>query len=147
MAKAKKASSDEKLDILIGLVGSLVTALNSNKQEKEPVAGEEVVVEEKKRRGRPSKKAPVQTPTVKAGRPNRFESMAEFHLHKEDTVKFDKKVWKGKKPAERGVRASNRIEIKCSECPKMCSVWPEEIAFDTPYRCNNCMKRRGGGRN
>lgn len=74
----------------------------------------------------------------KGGRPNLFLKMEDFHAHKEDT-KIDKKLWGRKKPAPRGTREIELVEIACRVCEDICEVRPEEISPEGQYVCNECI--------
>jgi hypothetical protein len=147
---AKRAASKE--DQIISLLESLVSRVErleagTSNSDDTVVTTTSITVEPntssettKPKRGRPKK--PPEVKQEKNVRPNLFEKMPEFNSHKSDT-KIDKKLWGKNKPTPRRPK-SERMEIKCSCCPKMCKVLPQEIMPGSPYRCNDCIVGRRG---
>ena len=72
---------------------------------------------------------------------NKFESMAEFRMHKED-VAIDKKLSKHP-PVDRS-REFDLVEATCRICGKKESV-PPSLVFEGParYKCNRCSATSG----
>lgn len=72
---------------------------------------------------------------------NKFESMPEFRMHKEDTV-IDKKLSKHD-PVER-TREFEFVDVVCRVCGRKESVSPH-LVFDGParYKCNRCSATSG----
>lgn len=72
---------------------------------------------------------------------NKFDSMMESRMHKDD-VEIDKKLNKyGPTPRTRGFQP---ISVKCRVCGKTEKINPVLLA-DTPdrYKCNNCSRSAG----
>jgi hypothetical protein len=72
---------------------------------------------------------------------NKFESMAEFRMHKEDTV-IDKQLAKHA-PVER-TREFEFVDVVCRICGRKESV-PPHLVFEGPtrYKCNRCSATSG----
>ena len=72
---------------------------------------------------------------------NKFESMTEFRMHKED-VAIDKKLSKHP-PVDRS-REFDLVEATCRICGKKESV-PPSLVFEGParYKCNRCSATSG----
>lgn len=72
---------------------------------------------------------------------NKFESMSEFGMHKEDAA-VDKKLCKA--PPVARLRDFEFIDVKCRVCGKTENVAPS-LVFDSPsrYKCNNCSTQSG----
>lgn len=76
-----------------------------------------------------------------SGSTNKFEQMAEFRMHKEDTV-VDKALCKN--PPVARTRDFEMINVTCRVCGKSETISPS-LLFDTPsrYKCNNCATQAG----
>jgi hypothetical protein len=72
---------------------------------------------------------------------NKFLSMPEFAMHKEDT-KVDRMLCKN--PPVSRARQFSMIEVVCRVCGRKESVSPN-LVFDSPsrYKCNNCSTQAG----
>jgi hypothetical protein len=72
---------------------------------------------------------------------NKFESMSEFVMHKEDT-ELDKKLCKA--PPVARLRDFEFVDVTCRICGKTENVAPS-LVFDSPsrYKCNNCSTQSG----
>ena len=72
---------------------------------------------------------------------NKFESMPEFRMHKED-VSIDKKLSKHP-PVDRS-REFDLVDATCRICGKKESV-PPSLVFEGParYKCNRCSATSG----
>lgn len=77
----------------------------------------------------------------KAPSTNKFESMREFSMHKEDTV-IDKAL--SKHPPVARNREYEEIEATCRICGKTEKVNPDLILEGrSRYKCNNCATQAG----
>lgn len=132
MAKRAATKEDKIIALLEGLV-SRVEKLESNNSTPKPE-----VSQQKPKRGRP-KKAAVNK-HEKDGRPNLFESMAEFNDYK-DLSKENEKIKKKRRPPIRRPRFEP-MTMPCSVCKKSCKVSPGELMPDSPYRCSDCITGR-----
>ena len=72
---------------------------------------------------------------------NKFESMMEKHLHKED-IEIDKKL-KKYEPTPR-IRTFDPLKVTCRVCGKSDKINPA-LLQDSPerYKCNNCARSAG----
>ncbi|MAR21719.1 MAG: hypothetical protein CMD25_07225 [Flavobacteriales bacterium] len=102
-----------------------------------PEDNEEVVEEE------PVKESPIKNRASRRPQQteNKFDSMMEAHLHKED-IEIDKKLKKFD-PTPR-IRRFDPINVSCRVCGKTESINPA-LLQDTPerYKCNNCARSAG----
>lgn len=82
------------------------------------------------------KRLPNQSATT-----NRFEQMAEFGMHKEDTA-LDKALCKN--PPVARTRDFEMLNVTCRICGKTETISPS-LLFDSPsrYKCNNCSTQAG----
>ena len=71
---------------------------------------------------------------------NKFESMPERNMFKEDT-KIDKKL-RVVDPCPR-TRSLNTIEVSCRVCGKKDRINPVLVHEPTRYKCNGCAKSGG----
>lgn len=73
---------------------------------------------------------------------NKFLSMPEMVMHKEDTVKFDRKVIK--QPPTPRLRTYNAIEVTCRSCGKKGKINPALLVDSVErYKCNTCSTSAG----
>lgn len=82
-------------------------------------------------------------PTQKdrTGRQNRFESMMESKLHKEDTA-IDKKL--AVNPPTPRLRKFRHIDVQCRVCGKKESISPSLLTDSADrYKCNKCSTSPG----
>jgi hypothetical protein len=71
---------------------------------------------------------------------NKFESMPEFNMCKED-LEFDRKV---KKPAPSArLRDYEPIKVRCRVCGKNEKVAPDLVESIERYKCNKCSTGAG----
>lgn len=72
---------------------------------------------------------------------NKFETMSEFRMHKEDVV-IDKQLSKHP-PVDRS-REFDLVDVSCRVCGKKESV-PPGLVFEGParYKCNRCSATSG----
>ena len=88
------------------------------------------------------KSSPIQTRDRKPRQTeNKFESMMEKNLHKED-IEIDKKL-KKYDPTPR-IRAFDPLKVVCRVCGKQENINPS-LLTDTVdrYKCNNCARSAG----
>jgi hypothetical protein len=80
--------------------------------------------------------------TTSAGSSNKFESMSEFSMHKEDS-NIDKVLSK-LPPVARTREEAEPVDVVCRVCGKKETVSPSLI-FDSisRYKCNNCATQSG----
>jgi hypothetical protein len=71
---------------------------------------------------------------------NKFLSMPEFSMHKEDS-KLDK-ILCNKPPVARS-RENSMIDVVCRVCGKKESVSPSLADAPSRYKCNNCSTQAG----
>lgn len=77
-------------------------------------------------------------------RPNNFLKMPEAKSKNTDK-KFDKKVWKGLEPVERGARVLEDIRTNCAGCGKKITIPASLVVKGTRYKCNKCASIPGSG--
>lgn len=88
---------------------------------------------------------PVRTKTGKSNfsraRPNKFESMSEKGMHKDDT-EIDKKL--SKHPPVARARDFQTIRVKCRVCGDEQDVSPSLVTSEVSrYKCNKCSVSAG----
>lgn len=138
------------------MIAILSNALDNDEDDIEEV--EEVVAPKKrttkKAAKKTSKKATPKTknnkiktrksPVQKSGFVNEFESMPEFHMHKEDT-QIDKKLWSKLKPTKRKEKYTP-VNVRCRVCGKEEDVNPAILINNNKegrYKCNDCSSSPG----
>jgi hypothetical protein len=72
---------------------------------------------------------------------NKFDSMSEKDLHKQDT-EIDKKLWGNNRPTERS-RQSSVVSVRCRVCGKTEQVSAMIIDSAERYKCNKCATTSG----
>jgi hypothetical protein len=73
---------------------------------------------------------------------NKFLAMPEMIMHKEDTLKFDKKVVV--QPPTPRLRSYNAIEVTCRSCGKKDKINPVLLVDSVErYKCNTCSTSAG----
>ena len=91
----------------------------------------------------PVKRVRKSNPKTKQTKPkskNKFESMPEFSMCKED-LEFDNKV---KKPLPSArLRSFEPIKVKCRVCGKSEKVAPDLVESIERYKCNKCSTGAG----
>jgi len=139
-----------KLDMLIGAIGNLVTVLKPKpkKTALDYDGGEDgvlVVPSPPKRKYVKNKKEVVVAPTKTRRTPiftgNKFSEMSEFDQCKEDT-KIDKKLNKGKtarKKRGRGEIRNSNVEVECKKCGKVSTQNSNYIVL-SDFVCDNCIR-------
>lgn len=78
--------------------------------------------------------------STKTKKPNKFESMPEFGMCKED-LEFDRKV-KKPQPSAR-LREFEPIKVRCRVCGKNEKVAPDLVESIERYKCNKCSTGAG----
>lgn len=131
----------EQIKILISLLQKMVDNTDNNKTEKPDVVPKErtTTIKTKNR-----KKINDQSKEAKAKNNrsiNKFESMSEFRMHKDDSL-IDKKLSKIEPVAR--MREFDFIDVVCRVCGKKENIAPA-LLFDIPsrYKCNNCSTNAG----
>lgn len=71
---------------------------------------------------------------------NKFETMSEFSLHKEDS-KIDRKLCKN--PPVARSREFEPVVVVCRACGEKDSVSPSLIYNESTYKCNSCCSGKG----
>ena len=94
---------------------------------------EDVVESKPQRKKTKPKKEPSTT--------NKFDSMAEKNMHKQDTA-IDKKLWGNNQPTER-TRKFQAVTVRCRVCGKTEQVSPSLIESQERYKCNRCAGASG----
>lgn len=89
---------------------------------------------------RTRKSSPRAKSKPKVSQSNKFESMAEFKMCKED-LEFDRKV-KKPPPSER-LRDFEPIKVRCRVCGKNEKVAPDLVESIDRYKCNKCSTGAG----
>lgn len=118
----------EQIKGLIALLQSLVPEDDqANQEQPEPIASK------MKTKSRGSKKKTKEDD-------NKFLSMPEFSMHKEDS-KIDK-ILCNKLPVARS-REYAMIDVVCRICGKKESVNPSLADSPARYKCNNCSTQAG----
>ena len=80
-------------------------------------------------------------PKATNGRPNKFESMMEARLHKED-IEVDKKL--SVNPPTPRLRKFQYINVTCRVCGKKESISPSLLTDSADrYKCNKCSASPG----
>lgn len=78
---------------------------------------------------------------AKDERPNKFLEMAEFSMHKADSI-IDKKL--AVQPPTPRTRKFTPIKVKCRVCGKEEEINPSLLASDKErYKCNKCSAIAG----
>lgn len=73
---------------------------------------------------------------------NKFLSMPEMRMHKDDTIKFDKKVIKN--PPTPRMREYNTVDVTCRSCGKKETISPLLLVDSVDrYKCNTCSTNAG----
>jgi hypothetical protein len=79
--------------------------------------------------------------TINAQLKNKFESMSEFSMHKDD-CKLDQKL--NKQPPVARTREFDPITVTCRICSKKETVSPLLVSEGPArYKCNNCSTQAG----
>lgn len=97
---------------------------------------DEPVPVQKTRRSTSQRKAKTSKPKSK----NKFESMPEFNMCKED-LEFDRKV--KKPPPSARLRDFEPIKVRCRVCGKNEKVAPDLVESIERYKCNKCSTGAG----
>lgn len=71
---------------------------------------------------------------------NKFDSMSEFRMHKDD-VEIDKKL--KVQPTTKRTRTYQPLKVKCRVCGKEESVNPALVDSRDRYKCNKCCSSPG----
>ena len=97
---------------------------------------ESKIPQKQNKRAKPKKKEPTRQAST-----NKFDSMLEKTMHKED-IEIDKKL--AKHPPSARSREFVPVEATCRVCGKTESVNPALI-YDAPnrYKCNKCSRTPG----
>lgn len=74
-------------------------------------------------------------------RPNKFLSMPEMSMHKDD-VKIDQKL--SVQPPCPRTRSFEPVEVRCRSCGKTEKVNPAILDSADRYKCNKCSTMAGG---
>lgn len=116
----------EKEDImaLIAILQKGLTDEDSDVEYEEPK-------KQKKSKGRAKKEETI----------NKFDSMPEKNMHKQDTI-IDKKLWGDNKPTER-TRSFQTVSVRCRICGKSEDINPSLIDSVERYKCNKCATVSG----
>jgi hypothetical protein len=120
----------EKEDIM-----ALIAILQKGLTDEESDVEYEEPKKQKKSRGRPKKSS------KKEQKLNKFDSMPEKNMHKQDTI-IDKKLWGDNKPTER-TRSFQTVSVRCRICGKAEDVNPSLIDSVERYKCNKCATVSG----
>lgn len=72
---------------------------------------------------------------------NKFDSMAERNMHKQDT-EIDKKLWGNNQPIERN-REFQQVAVQCRVCGKEDTVNSILVEGKERYKCNKCASSSG----
>jgi len=83
---------------------------------------------------------PVQT-SSKSKNNNKFTSMPEFSMHKDDSD-LDKKLHKNVAPIQR-VREYQPVNVRCRICGKTENINPGLVTSYDRYKCNRCSGTSG----
>lgn len=87
-----------------------------------------------------TRRSSTRSKQTKPKQTNKFESMPEFNMCKED-LEFDKKV---KKPLPSArLRDFEPIKVKCRVCGKSEKVAPDLVESIERYKCNKCSTGAG----
>lgn len=134
-------NNPENVKLLITLLQSLLPQADNTTSAQEPDQTEPT--------GRKPKTAPTKLKTKSRQRKrstedefdNKFASMPEFNMHKEDAV-VDKKL--SKHPPVARMREFEPVEVTCRVCGRTEVVSPGLI-FEgaSRYKCNNCATQAG----
>ena len=80
------------------------------------------------------------TKTKKKKALNKFDSMPEFRMHKDD-VEIDKKL--KVQPTTKRIRTYQPLKVRCRICGKEESVNPALVESRERYKCNKCCSSPG----
>ena len=132
----------EQIRALISLLQKMVGDADKNEIEKKTVVPKERTTTIKtKNRKRANDQSNVTKPKNNQAAINKFESMSEFRMHKDDSL-IDKKLSKIEPVAR--MRDFDFIDVVCRVCGKKENIAPA-LLFDIPsrYKCNNCSTSAG----
>lgn len=132
----------EQIKALISLLQKMVAETDNKEIEKNSVVPKERTATIKtKNRKRVSDQSKETKSKNKQTGINKFESMSEFRMHKDDSV-IDKKLSKVEPVAR--MREFDFIDVVCRVCGKKENIAPS-LLFDIPsrYKCNNCSTSAG----
>lgn len=127
-------NNPENVKLLINLLQSLLPDNHVNEQE--PVKTQPVKKSKLKTKSRQRRKSKTDEEFE-----NKFASMPEFSMHKEDTS-IDKKLCKH--PPVARMREFEPVEVTCRLCGRTEVVSPG-LVFEgaARYKCNNCATQAG----
>ena len=132
----------EQIKVLISLLQKMIADTDNNKTEKPDVVPKERTTTIKtKNRKRVSDQSKETKSKNNQTSTNKFESMSEFRMHKDDSL-IDKKLSKIEPVAR--MREFDFIDVVCRVCGKKENIAPA-LLFDIPsrYKCNNCSTSAG----
>ena len=132
----------EQIKVLISLLQKMIADTDNNKTEKPDVVPKERTTTIKtKNRKRVSDQSKETKSKNNQTSTNKFESMSEFRMHKDDSL-IDKKLSKIEPVAR--MRDFDFIDVVCRVCGKKENIAPA-LLFDIPsrYKCNNCSTSAG----
>ena len=72
---------------------------------------------------------------------NKFDSMSERNMHRQDS-KIDKLLWGETQPTDRG-RSSGLIQVRCRVCGKNEEVSSSLVDNPERHKCNKCVATSG----
>lgn len=119
----------EKEDIM-ALIAILQKGLEDN-DDTEPLKEKKKPVKQKRSRKK----------SVKQARENKFDTMSEKNMHKQDTL-IDKKLWHNLSVSDR-TRHYKPIQVQCRSCGKKENVNPMLVDSVERYKCNRCSSSPG----
>lgn len=131
----------EQVKQLIMLLQQVLESQIEPKSEKKPAVDPPETTHTIKTRTRRKVSDKTDNKNTNKNSSNKFESMSEFALHREDSA-VDKKL--SKIPPVARQRDFDFVDVKCRVCGKTETVAPS-LVFDTPsrYKCNNCSTQSG----
>lgn len=125
----------EKEDIM-----ALIAILQKGLEDDGDSTEENIATKKPTKQRKPRKRKTTAKPQ-KDVRENKFDSMSERHMHKQDTL-IDKKLWSNLTASDR-TRKYNPIQVKCRSCGRTESVNPVLVDSIERYKCNKCSSSPG----
>jgi hypothetical protein len=130
----------EKIEALINILQSMLVPESKEDTQEEPI-NDVAVIDKKKKTTATTKNTRGKSRPKKVGFINKFDSMSERRMHKEDSI-IDKKL--SVIPPVPRERHFELVEVKCRICGKQEEVSPALITDSAGrYKCNNCSTNSG----
>ena len=132
------SNKKETIEQIVDLLRSLVD--EEDAQEKPKPATKKKTTKKKTTKKKTTRRKSSTTKTDNKESTNKFLSMPEMHMFKDDTL-IDKKL-QVSDPCPR-TRSFNTISVTCRMCGKREEVNPVLVSEKTRYKCNVCASSGG----